>query len=148
MKTQFLLIPAVFLFIATAAQAQKDSVETIMPIKDIRSLGLEPVDTSTDGHKAKEVIVLRTKHWGFTKHDTIPVYQMYFFRMHENKLTRYGVSEVITKDYDKAAYRWKGDDIIYIRFFNSKTSKKGKTWKFTLTGKHTRAHIHEYGDVN
>ena len=109
-------------------------------------MGLEPVDTSLASHHVKEVIVLRTKHYGFVINDTIPVYQMYFYKMYENKLRRYDMADNINRDYDKASYRWEGDAIVYITLFNSKTSKKGKTWKLSLAEKDARAFVDKYED--
>jgi hypothetical protein len=126
-KRQLAFIPALLLFIVVNIKAQTSSNENIIPIKDLRSEGLEKRDTSTAGHKLNDVAIIRTRFIESSHKDTLDKYEVYLYKLLDGRLWKYQMGYSTVGEFDKASYNWQTDSVVKITLINSASPMTNKT---------------------
>jgi|ERR1039458_5990303 hypothetical protein len=128
-QTQKLFIAVIGLLIfSNIAYAQNK--ETIIPIKDNRTLGISQSSnchSPTPNHKNGDVEVEKTL-MPYNKKgdhgDTTECYETHFYKLYGDELVDYTMRLFWNLDYDKVGYYWINDTTIIFSFINAKTNKR------------------------
>jgi hypothetical protein len=134
MKTFLPFLLSVILIPVISTKAQMNSKENTIEINDIRPWGIMKFDTSAVGHQSYEVTVVRgfkTQNLGL---DTVPFYEMFFFKEYQKKIHRYRMGYKSDENFNKAIYRWVSENSLDITLINTKTSARSKVFRLYQDG--------------